>query len=90
MVGPAAITERRASAMSIKGFHYFFVTVSMAMSLFVFAWAARRGLGGEGWGSWVLAAVCLAAAIVLGVYGVRVRRKLEFVGEPRPHPRLVE
>jgi hypothetical protein len=74
--------------MSLKGFHYFFITASLAMSLFVCVWALRHG--GEGAGMWVLAAVCLVAAIGLGIYGVRVRRKLEYLGEPRPRPRLVD
>ena len=83
-------TREPAQTMSLKGFHYFFVTVSMAMSIFVFAWAMRRFTGGEGAGSLVLALLCLGAAITLGLYGVRVRRKLEFLGEPQPRPKLVK
>ena len=80
--------------MSLKGFHLFFIAVSAALSIFVFAWALRRFLGLEGGaeagvGLIALAAICLASALGLAVYGVRVRRKLAPLGEPRPQPRLV-
>ena len=80
--------------MSLKGFHLFFIAVSVALSLFVFVWAVGRFVGLEGGteggtGLIALAAIGLVSAIGLAVYGVRVRRKLAPLGEPRPRPRLV-
>ncbi len=77
--------------MSLKGFHLFFIAVSVALSIFVFVWSIRRYTGGEeSVGLLILAGICLVSAIGLTVYGVRVRRKLSYLGETSPHPRLVE
>ncbi len=92
-VTSAAVAQARVSTttMSLKGFHLFFIAVSVVMSLFVFAWAIRRFMSTEeSAGLLVLAGVCLAAAIALALYGVQVRRKLAHLGEPQTQPRLVD
>ena len=78
--------------MSLKGFHLFFVTVSVLMSIFVFGWAVSEMMkgAGAGGGMLLLAAVCLVAAVLLAFYGVRVRRKLRYLGEPRPELKVLK
>lgn len=55
--------------MSLRGFHLFFIAVSILLSAWVGAWAVEQR-------NWVLAAVFFIAGAVLVVYGLRVRRKL--------------
>jgi len=55
--------------MSLRGFHLFFIAVSVLLSAWVGAWAVERG-------QWLLAGVFFVAGAVLLVYGLRVRRKL--------------
>jgi uncharacterized membrane protein len=55
--------------MSLRGFHLFFITVSILLSAWVGAWAVEQR-------NWVLATVFFVAGALLVVYGLRVRRKL--------------
>ena len=55
--------------MSLRGFHLFFIAVSILLSAWVGAWAVERS-------AWGLAAVFFVAGTALVIYGLRVRRKL--------------
>ena len=62
--------------MSLRIFHIIFVTVSIALSLFVTIWGVREYLATHSSGALLLAVVFLACGVVLVLYAGRVFRKL--------------
>jgi uncharacterized membrane protein len=62
--------------MSLRIFHIIFVTVSIALSIFVTIWGVREYLMTRSNGALLLAIVFLACGVVLVFYAGRVFRKL--------------
>jgi len=62
--------------MSLRIFHIVFVTVSIALSVFVTIWGVREFLATRSTGALVLAFVFLALGITLVFYAGRVFKKL--------------
>mgnify|MGYP001240411078 CR=1 FL=1 len=65
--------------MSLKTFHIFFISLSVALAIGFSAWLLRSYLGtGNGW--MLLACLSsLAAGISLVLYGIRILKKLKHV-----------
>jgi len=63
--------------MSLRIFHIVFVTVSIALSVFVTIWGVREFLSSRNTGALVLALVFLALGVTLVFYAGRVFRKLK-------------
>ena len=62
--------------MSLRIFHIVFVTVSIALSVFVTIWGVREFLSSRSMGALVLAFVFLALGVTLVFYAGRVFKKL--------------
>lgn len=62
--------------MSLRVFHIIFVTVSIALSIFVTIWGVREFLATRSTGALGLATVFLVAGVVLVWYANRVFKKL--------------
>jgi hypothetical protein len=62
--------------MSLRIFHIVFVTVSIALSVFVTIWGVREFLISKSTGALVLAFVFLALGVLLVFYAGRVFKKL--------------
>lgn len=62
--------------MSLRIFHVIFITVSIALSLFVTVWGVREFLETHRDGALALAVVFLLAGVLLVVYANRTFRKL--------------
>ncbi len=63
--------------MGLRVFHVVFVTVSIALSLFVTIWGAREYMATRSPGALAMAIIFLVAGITLIVYAGRVFRKLK-------------
>lgn len=63
--------------MSLRIFHIVFVSVSIALSLFVTVWGAREYLATRSPGALTIAIVFLAGGVALIVYAGKVFRKLK-------------
>ena len=62
--------------MSLRIFHIVFVTVSIALSVFVTIWGVREYMMTRSTGALGLAAVFLASGVILVWYANRVFKKL--------------
>ena len=62
--------------MSLRIFHIVFVTVSIALSVFVTIWGVREFLSSRSSGALILALVFLALGVLLVFYAGRVFKKL--------------
>jgi len=62
--------------MSLRIFHIVFVTVSIALSIFVTIWGVREFIATRSSGAIALSAAFLACGVVLVFYAGRVFRKL--------------
>ena len=62
--------------MSLRIFHIIFVTVSIALSVFVTIWGVREYVSTRSVGALVLALVFLALGVTLVFYAGRVFKKL--------------
>lgn len=62
--------------MSLRIFHVIFITVSIALSVFVTVWGVREFLASHSNGALVLAVVFLLGGVVLVIYANRAFRKL--------------
>ena len=62
--------------MSLRIFHVIFITVSIALSVFVMVWGVREFLVSHSNGALLLAFVFLLFGILLVVYANRTFRKL--------------
>jgi len=62
--------------MSLRIFHIVFVTVSIALSVFVTIWGVREYVSSRSVGALVLALVFLALGVTLVFYAGRVFKKL--------------
>lgn len=62
--------------MSLRIFHIIFVTVSIALSIFVAIWGVREYMATKSSGALSLAGVFIVAGIVLVIYAGRVFQKL--------------
>jgi hypothetical protein len=62
--------------MSLRIFHIIFVTVSIALSVFVAIWGVREYMATKSSGALGLAGVFIVAGVVLVIYAGRVFRKL--------------
>ena len=63
--------------MSLRIFHIVFVTVSIALSVFVTIWGVREFLATRSTGALALAVIFLALGVTLVFYAGRVFRKLK-------------
>ena len=63
--------------MSLRIFHIVFVTLSIALSVFVTIWGVREFLSSRSVGALVLALVFLALGVTLVFYAGKVFRKLK-------------
>jgi len=63
--------------MSLRIFHIVFVTVSIALSVFVTIWGVREYMATHSSGALLLAVVFLFCGVVLVLYAGRVFRKLK-------------
>lgn len=62
--------------MSLRIFHVIFITVSIALSVFVTVWGVREFLVSHSNGALLLAVVFLLFGVLLVVYANRTFRKL--------------
>lgn len=67
--------------MSLKAFHLFFIAAAILMSLVVGGWGVNEYLHGGGAGLLTLGVLCFLLGAVLVVYGLKVYRKLQALGE---------
>ncbi len=63
--------------MSLRIFHVIFITVSIALSVFVAIWGVREFMLTRSTSALTLAIVFVAAGVVLVVYAGRAFRKLK-------------
>jgi uncharacterized membrane protein len=63
-------------SLSLRSFHLFFITVSVALSAGVVVWGVRSWRTTGSSGDLAFGAMFLLVGIVLAFYGIRVRRKL--------------
>ena len=63
--------------MSLRIFHIVFVTVSIALSVFVAIWGVREYVATRSSGALVLSAVFVLCGVILVFYAGRVFRKLK-------------
>jgi len=61
--------------MSLKFFHLVFIASSVVLAVFMAAWASSQYSAGQSLGYAVTAAVSIAAAAGLSVYGTKFQRK---------------
>ncbi len=66
--------------LSLKGFHIFFIAVSMLLGMFVGGWGVRQYLINDSVGSLALGLFFFASAFVLLVYGLKFIRMIEEQG----------
>ena len=62
--------------MSLRIFHVVFITVCIALSVYVAAWGVREFMASRSGGALGLAAVFVVAGILLVIYAGRFFRKL--------------
>ena len=62
--------------MSLRIFHIIFVTVSIALSVFVVIWGVREWMATRSTGALALAGAFVVCGVVLVFYAGRVFRKL--------------
>lgn len=75
------MSEQPRQPMGLRGFHLFFIAVSILLALGVGAWAVRAYLAVGGISNLILGVVCFVGGLVLILYGLRVRRKLRGLGD---------
>ncbi len=63
-------------SLSLRSFHLFFIAVSVLLAVWVGVWGVQSYLATKSAADLALGALFLVLAIVLLVYGRRVRRKL--------------
>lgn len=63
-------------SLSLRSFHLFFIAASVLLAVWVGVWGVQSYLATRGAGDLALGAFFLVLAVVLLVYGRRVRRKL--------------
>ena len=63
--------------MSLRIFHIIFVTVSIALSVFVAIWGVREWMATRSTGALALAGVFVVCGVILVFYAARVFRKLK-------------
>ncbi len=66
--------------LSLKGFHIFFIAVSMLLGMFVGGWGVRQYLINDSVGSLALGGFFFASAFVLLAYGLKFIRMIEEQG----------
>jgi hypothetical protein len=62
--------------LSLRSFHLFFITVSVALSALVVVWGVRSWRATGSGSDLAFGVMFLVVGIVLALYGIRVRRKL--------------
>jgi hypothetical protein len=63
-------------SLSLRSFHLFFISISVALSAMVVAWGVQSWLASRQPGDLALGGFFFVAGIVLAVYGLKVRKKL--------------
>ena len=66
--------------LSLKGFHIFFIAVSILLGMFVGGWGVRQYLLNDQLGSLMLGALFFVSAFVLLAYGLKFIRKVDELG----------
>ncbi len=63
-------------SLSLRSFHLFFIAVSVLLAVWVGVWGVQSYLATRSTGDLALGAFFLVLAVVLLLYGRRVRKKL--------------
>ena len=66
--------------LSLKGFHIFFIAVSILLGMFVGGWGVRQYLLNDRLGSLGLGVFFFVSAFVLLAYGLKFIRKVDELG----------
>ncbi|MBE21722.1 MAG: hypothetical protein CL481_06790 [Acidobacteria bacterium] len=66
--------------LSLKGFHIFFIAVSILLGMFVGGWGVRQYLLNDQLGSLMLGALFFVSAFILLAYGLKFIRKVDELG----------
>ena len=66
--------------LSLKGFHIFFIAVSILLGMFVGGWGVRQYLLNDELGSLMLGALFFVSAFILLAYGLKFIRKVDELG----------
>jgi len=66
--------------LSLKGFHIFFIAVSILLGMFVGGWGVRQYLLNDQLGSLVLGALFFVSAFILLAYGLKFIAKVDELG----------
>ena len=66
--------------LSLKGFHIFFLAVSILLGMFVGGWGVRQYLLNDQLGSLMLGALFFVSAFILLAYGLKFIRKVDELG----------
>ena len=61
--------------MTLKGFHFFFIVMSVVLAAFVAVWAVGQYRAESQVGYLLVSAVSIGAGAALSVYGAKFRRK---------------
>ncbi|HEX7186477.1 MAG TPA: hypothetical protein VF756_31945 [Thermoanaerobaculia bacterium] len=63
-------------SMSLRSFHLFFIAASTVLAVLVGVWGIQGWSASRNTSDLALGAFFLVVAIVLAIYGIRVRKKL--------------
>ena len=66
--------------LSLKGFHIFFIAVSILLGMFVGGWGVRQYLLNDQLGSLMLGALFFVSAFILLAYGLNFIAKVDELG----------
>ena len=66
--------------LSLKGFHIFFIAVSILLGMFVGGWGVRQYLLNDQLGSLMLGVLFFVSAFILLAYGLKFIRKVDELG----------
>ncbi|MED5559257.1 MAG: hypothetical protein VYE24_02400 [Acidobacteriota bacterium] len=66
--------------LSLKGFHIFFIAVSILLGMFVGGWGVRQYLLNDQLGSLMLGALFFVSAFILLAYGLKFIAKVDELG----------
>ena len=64
-------------SLSLRSFHLFFIAASVVLSAWVGVWGIQSWRAAGGAAGLGMGVLFLALGVVLAVYGIRVRRKLQ-------------
>ena len=71
-------------SLSLRSFHLFFISASVALSAMVGVWGIRSWMDTKAAEDLALGAFFFVAGIVLALYGLKVRKKLRDLDPEEP------